>query len=216
MPEFTFPNLTSAVSSALDKEVDQIVKDIQKQMPSKMMAIRAEIRNDFVQITRSVFASVFGNYYDDAFDPQSLQDSLIFVEGRKLYPSIEYNKKVFVFLTRNEREERKFNENAFEENIIDPGIYTEEDLSIMYGDYEQETIEYQAETEGTMDDSERIDTTLEYWNFTKANNNRRMYALSPLDSVYRIAKERTYQQFEKQFKSVIKPKILKKYGIKLG
>lgn len=150
-------------------------------MPSKMMAIRAEVRNSYVQVARSVFASVFENYYDDAFDPKSLQDSLIFIDGRKIYPSVDYNKKVFRFLSRNEREERKFNENAFEENIVDPDIYTEEELSIMYGDYEEETIEYQAETEGTMDDDERIDNTLEYWNFTKANNNRRMYALSPLD-----------------------------------
>lgn len=176
-----FTNFSNAVSSALEKEIEQIKKDIEKQLPNKMAAVRAEIRNDFVQIARSVFASVFENYYDDAFDMQSLYDSLIFVDGWKLYPSIEYNKKMFVFYSIKEREDRKFNQNAFEEDFVDPDMYTEEDLIIMYEDYEEETIAHEAETEGLMDDDERIDKTLEYWNFTKANNNRQKYALSPLD-----------------------------------
>ena len=56
----------------------------------------------------------------------------------------------------------------------------------------------------------------DFWNMTRANNNRNNLSLSPLEETYKIAYQRSQQEYEKRFNTLIKPRILKKYGIKLG
>ena len=53
--------------------------------------------------------------------------------------------------------------------------------------------------------------TFDFWNMTRANNNRNNLSLSPIEETYKIAYTRSQREFEKRFNAVVKPKVLKKY-----
>lgn len=212
-------NFTNIVSKAFEDEVQKITIEIKKTMPQRMLIIKNEIANDFRRIVRSVFKSVFDNYYGEDYDYESLMNSLTFYSGSKLYPEFMYNVDHFRFLNKLERSKRKFNQNSSSQSSIkefrDPSMVTLEYASNFFDDLESYS------DQGTMLDEldqwdEAQEFALDFWNFTPQNNNKRLYALSPVEEVYRIAKERAVQEFQKQYTSQIKPRILKKYGIKLG
>lgn len=212
-------NFTNVVSKAFEAEAQKIVNEIKKTMPQRMMAIKSEIANDYRQIVKSVFKSVFDNYYGEDYDYDSLMSSLTFYSGSKLYPEFMYDIDHFRFLNKLEKSKRKFNQNSSSQSSIkefrDPSMVTLEYASNFFNeldDYSESgfIIDDQAQWE------EAQEFALDFWNFTPQNNNKRLYALSPVEEVYRIAKERAVQEFQKQYTSQIKPRILKKYGIKLG
>ena len=212
-------NFTNVVSKAFETEAQKIVNEIKKTMPQRMMAIKSEIANDYRQIVKSVFKSVFDNYYGEDYDYDSLMSSLTFYSGSKLYPEFMYDINHFRFLNKLEKSKRKFNQNSSSQSSIkefrDPSMVTLEYASNFFDeldDYSESgfIIDDQAQWE------EAQEFALDFWNFTPQNNNKRLYALSPVEEVYRIAKERAVQEFQKQYTSQIKPRILKKYGIKLG
>ena len=53
--------------------------------------------------------------------------------------------------------------------------------------------------------------SIDFSNFSKANQNISPNIFPIVEDVYKIAKERANQEFNKQYISLIKPQLLKKY-----
>lgn len=211
-------NISNAVLSAIKQEMKHLEDEIKKSMPNKMMAVRGEVTQEYIIIVKSVFKSVFDNYYKEDYDYDSLMDSLYFFSRAHLWPDLIYSTKKFRFLNSLEKRQAKFNQNRIATSSIKDfrgaDEVTLEFANNMFEEY-GDSGEFTSNNEGELWDQVQ-EVAIDFWNFTPINNNKRMYALSPVEEVYRIAYERSMQEFERQYISQIKPRILKKYGIKLG
>ena len=171
-----------------------------------------------MSLVKNVFESVFDNYYGDNYDKDSLMDSLFFVPSTKnLWPDLTYNKNKLKFLKPIEKEKKAFNKNAVRESTIKQ--FGDTDLvfdmaTTLFNEAEFEEDFAGFDSLSQWDEVQEL--TFDFWNMTRANNNRNNLSLSPIEETYKIAYTRSQREFEKRFNKQIKPKMLQKYGIKLG
>lgn len=129
-------NFSNAVSKILEEEQKKIVKEIQKSLPQKMQTIKNEVSTEYIKTARSVFKSVFDNYYNEDYDRDSLMESLFFFSGNKLYPELTYDTKKFRFLSKLEKNNRKFNQNSSSREPRDPEIIALDYANIFFNEQE--------------------------------------------------------------------------------
>ncbi len=210
--------LSNTVSKAFENACNEIVKAIEKQLPQKTAAIKSEINFDYTVLVKKVFESVFDNYYGENYDKESLMDSLTFINTtKKIQPDLIYDKNKFKFLKPIEKEKRAFNKNAVRESTIKQFGDTDIAFDIATSLFDEATFVEEYSNMSSLDQWEEVqEMVFDFWNMTRANNNRNNLSLSPLEETYKIAYQRSQQEYEKRFNTLIKPRILKKYGIKLG
>ena len=210
--------LSNTVSKAFENACNEIVKAIEKQLPQKTAAIKSEINFDYTVLVKKVFESVFDNYYGENYDKESLLDSLTFINTtKKIQPDLIYDKNKFKFLKPIEKEKRAFNKNAVRESTIKQFGDTDIAFDIATSLFDEATFVEEYSNMSSLDQWEEVqEMVFDFWNMTRANNNRNNLSLSPLEETYKIAYQRSQQEYEKRFNTLIKPRILKKYGIKLG
>ena len=211
-------NLSNTVSKALEDVCKEIVKKIEKQMPQRMATIKNEVSFEYISLVKNVFESVFDNYYGDNYDKDSLMDSLFFIPSTKnLWPDLIYNKNKLKFLKTIEKEKKAFNKNAVRESTIKQ--FGDTDLvfdmaTTLFNEAEFEEDFAGFDSPSQWDEVQEL--AFDFWNMTRANNNRNNLSLSPIEETYKIAYTRSQREFEKSFYKQIRPKMLQKYGIKLG
>lgn len=211
-------DLSNTVSKAFEDACKEIVKKIEKQMPQRMATIKNEVSFEYMSLVKNVFESVFDNYYGNNYDKDSLMDSLFFVPSTKnLWPDLTYNKNKLKFLKPIEKEKKAFNKNAVRESTIKQ--FGDTDLvfdmaTTLFNEAEFEEDFAGFDSLSQWDEVQEL--TFDFWNMTRANNNRNNLSLSPIEETYKIAYTRSQREFEKRFNTVVKPKVLKKYGIKLN
>lgn len=211
-------SLSSTVSRAFEDACKEIVKEIEKQMPQKMTTIRNEISYEYMSLAKDVFETVFDNYYGGNYDRESLMNSLAFSNSSfHIWPDLTYKKNLLQFLPQIEKEKKAFNQNATRESTIKQFGDTNIVYDIATTLFNEAEFEEDYSSMSTTDQWDEVqELSFDFWNLSKANNNRNNLAMSPIEETYKIAYVRCNNEFEKRFYGVIKPKILKKYGIKLG
>lgn len=216
-------NLSQGIQKALDKELEDFIKQIKNKLPSKLQAIKSEINSTFTMIVKNTYLNVFQGYYGNNFDENSLMESLVFMYGsNSMKPEFSYNENVFRFredilsggrfnANANDQEFKRFNDPVFgkrdKDNLLKQDIYD----SIYAG---IEEAQQQGDTQGVNDylnQLEYIDSS----KFNKTNNMQRPEEFVELSQVYKIARDKSIEEFNAEYNSRLKPRILKKYGIKL-
>ena len=208
--------ITSALQKQIDKkieaEIEKIKKEIQKQVPVKMQSIKNEILGSFQTIALTQVQKVFIETYGDNYDVESLNASLTLGLGNNLRPIFLYDQNKFMFNTTLKKNEREFNQNArqyasFRNTLDEPEFYTQEEEDAYYADSNPFDEALDDITEENMKD---------YNVFSPHNKMNQQGGYASLSETYQKARIEALNEFEKEYNTRIKPRILKKYGIKMG
>ena len=197
---------------AMDIEIDRIVREIKRQIPQKMQAVKSEILGSYQIIATTAVQRVFVETYGQNYDMASLNNSLTLGIGDDLRPIFLYNKDLFKFDTTLKRNERAFNQNAkqyasFRNTLEDPEFYTiEEEVA-----YEEDSNPFDEAFDNITEDN-----TKDYNIFSPHNKQNQQGGYASLTETFEKARNIALNEFEKEYITHIKPRILKKYGIKLG
>ena len=204
--------LQKQVQKAIDVEIDKIIKEIKKQIPSKMGMIKSEILGSYQVIATTTVQKVFMETYGENYDVASLNNSLTLGLGNDLRPIFSYNKDIFKFDTTLKKNERAFNQNArqyasFRNTLEDPEFYTQEEEDAYIADSNP--------FDEALDDITESNTR-DYNIFSPHNKQNQQGGYASLSETFEKAKTEALNEFEKEYITHIKPRILKKYGIKMG
>ena len=213
-------NFQQSISKALDQEFDKVLKELQAKIPSKIQAIKSEVYGSYVTVIQKVFIGVFDSYYGNNYDQQSLLDSLHFVTGRDIRPDFSYDVRQFKFMDMLNLGVFNQNANNVEFRRFQDPVFGRQSLNIgnrdsIIQDLWTEIDEYQAQG-----DTQAVNELLDYLDYVQysgssANSMERPENFVELSKVYEIAKDKALEEFNKEFVSQLKPRIFKKYGIKV-
>ena len=196
----------------LNTEINRIIESIKKQIPQKMQAIKSEILGSYQMIATTTVQKVFIETYGENYDVESLNSSLTLGLGNNLRPIFLYDQNKFMFNTTLKKNEREFNQNArqyasFRNTLDEPEFYTQEEEDAYYADSNPFDEALDDITEENMKD---------YNVFSPHNKMNQQGGYASLSETYQKAKIEALNEFEKEYNTHIKPRILKKYGIKMG
>lgn len=227
--------LSNAILSSVNKAIDEVIKELEKeikkshaiqdknkkqnnaiQLKKEIIQQRVEIFNSYTSIVKTVFKSVFDNYYGVLYDEESLFSSLKFSQLNNGTPYITYDISKFKFTRyKNIREKETFNFNSVSQNTVK--YFSEEDWydTGLMENFFQDTEESEYVVNNIVDEDQQeqdmANLSIDFSNFSKANQNISPNIFPIVEDVYKIAKERANQEFNKQYISLIKPQLLKKY-----
>ena len=196
----------------LNTEINRIIESIKKQIPQKMQAIKSEILGSYQMIATTTVQKVFIETYGENYDVESLNSSLTLGLGNNLRPIFLYDQNKFMFNTTLKKNEREFNQNArqyasFRNTLDEPEFYTQEEEDAYYADSNPFDEALDDITEENMKD---------YNVFSPYNKTNQQGGYASLSETYQKARIEALNEFEKEYNTHIKPRILKKYGIKMG
>ena len=196
----------------LNTEINRIIESIKKQIPQKMQAIKSEILGSYQMIATTTVQKVFIETYGENYDVESLNSSLTLGLGNNLRPIFLYDQDKFMFNTTLKKNEREFNQNArqyasFRNTLDEPEFYTQEEEDAYYADSNPFDEALDDITEENMKD---------YDVFSPHNKMNQQGGYASLSETYQKARIEALNEFEKEYNTHIKPRILKKYGIKMG
>lgn len=196
----------------LNTEINRIIESIKKQIPQKMQAIKSEILGSYQMIATTTVQKVFIETYGENYDVESLNSSLTLGLGNNLRPIFLYDQNKFMFNTTLKKNEREFNQNArqyasFRNTLDEPEFYTQEEEDAYYADSNPFDEALNDITEENVKD---------YNVFSPHNKMNQQGGYASLSETYQKAKIEVLNEFEKEYNTHIKPRILKKYGIKMG
>lgn len=210
--------INQQIQKAIEKEIDKLVAEIKKKVPQKMLEIKRDVFQSYKIIVSGLIENYFIGVYGDTFDLKSLQDSLIYIPGVNIKPSISYDPSIFRFNDKLIRERNKFNQNAREtirknRKLVNPEFYTETGgFSDFYNtvgndDYDKEN--YQNE-EDYMED-----IMIDFEELVPVNGDYSggIFHEVSLEDTYQRAIAKATEGFNVQYQNVIRPRIEKKYGI---
>lgn len=198
------------IRSAIDKEVDKIVSQIKKELPYKLTQIKQEIFGSFQVVISTEVQKVFLETYGPNYDVNSLNNSLTYFIGNDLRPDFSYDKNQFVFNSTMKKNERKFNQNARQQTKFSEFMNTPDFESV-----EQEDLYWDDNPFDSAFNSiyNSIDDEVV---FSPHNKMTRQGGFSSLVQTYEKARTAGLQAFENYYTTILKPRILKKYGIKIN
>ena len=196
----------------LNTEINRIIESIKKQIPQKMQAIKSEILGSYQMIATTTVQKVFIETYGENYDVESLNSSLTLGLGNNLRPIFLYDQDKFMFNTTLKKNEREFNQNArqyasFRNTLDEPEFYTQEEEDAYCADSNPFDEALDDITEENIKD---------YNVFSPHNKMNQQGGYASLSETYQKAKIEALNEFEKEYNTHIKPRILKKYGIKMG
>ena len=204
--------LEREVNKKINEQIEKIAKEIKKQVPVKLQSIKTEILGSFQMIALTQVQKVFVETYGDNYDVESLNSSLTLGLGNDLRPIFLYDQNKFMFNTTLKKNERAFNQNArqyasFRNTLDEPEFYTQEEEDAYYADSNPFDEASDDITEENMKD---------YNVFSPHNKMNQQGGYASLSETYQKARIEALNEFEKEYNTHIKPRILKKYGIKMG
>lgn len=230
--------ITQQTQLIINKKLQEITKEIQKQIPAKMSLIKTEIYGSYTSLVKRTFVNVFNSYYGTNYNVQSLLDSISFNSGNGLIPDFSYDENKFIFDQELEREDlsdrhSRFNKNAgLTDEFVrfnDPRLgrnsarYRDKNLDDAYKEqYEmaKQTVEDydNGQPDISVDELNESLDFIEYLDKTRgkpANNMIRPEWYIGLKKVYKRARNEALRLFNSEYEREIKPRVMKKYGIKL-
>lgn len=204
-----------SMDQILKDEADTIDKIMKKEAYPKVIAIKREIYGIFTVIVKNAFQEVFTDMYGSGYDVQSLDKAVKIMSGSSLIPDFYFEKNDFHFNEELERFSRKFNENSRKyasfRDLEGPEFYLGEILQ----DYEDNS-DSDEDSENEEDYEDIYDDIMyEYLDMTPVNKILVKGTRFPLDETYKIARDKALVAFNTEYNSQIKPRIYKKYGIKI-
>lgn len=201
-------NLQKQLKQTIDKEVNKLVTEIKKQIPQKLQLIKQEIFGSFQVIVSAEVQKVFLETYGPNYDVNALNSSLNYFMGNDLRPDFSYDKNKFIFNSTLKNNEREFNQNVkktrYQNFIAEPDFQSIEHEDIYYDDNPLDNAF--DEIYNSVDDRDV---------FNPHNKVLRQGGYSSLEETYEGARVKALESFNNYYIKIVKPNILRKYGIKI-
>ena len=208
--------IMNKLSSEIKIEVEKIKYNVTKEMSTKVVQINSELYGYFKTIVSNVIEKTFVEAYGDSFDLASLQSSIIYPSVNNFRPDFTYNKNKLKFYPKLNDRNGAFNKNQRKQylqrnNPKDPDFFTGNFWDVYNSN------EFNDKDDGYDSEIDFVsDLINDYQDFKPANQRLNILNTMSLDEVYIKAKTRALIEFNKQYKTYIKPQIKKKYGLDLG
>lgn len=202
----------------LDIEVEKLTAQIQKQIPVKMKAIKSDIYGAYRTVILNSMQEVFTKAYGNNYDANSLVESIDFVTGNDIRPDFFWHREKFSF-TPEINDGKDFNQNAKDYasfgKIQDPDFFTGSILDKNGFGWDVDDFDDEGEDEEKQENAyyEEITSLIPFKPIHTVGIHG---GYASLDEVYQRARTKALDNFNREYVSQIKPRILKKYGIKLG
>lgn len=201
-------NVGKTIEQIIEKEKKTIDEIVKKEAYPKVVSIKRDIYGFYTVIVRNSFHDTFSDIYGNGYDIESLDKALKFMSGSSLIPEFYFDENEFHFNSELENITRKFNQNSRKYasfgNMDNPDFYL--------GDLENFDEEYDEDI-----DEEDIydDMMYEYLQMSPVNKTLVEKTRYPITDAYKIARDKALVAFNSAYISQIKPRIYRKYGIKI-
>lgn len=197
------------IEKVLKEQIEEITQEIKRNHASKIRAIKSEIYGYYINIINDSFQRKFTEFYGDAYDKKSLSNSLNILTGQGLLPELQYDMSVFKFNRGINEKARKFNLNTSPISNISEirGINSNPRIfDILDEITDEENL--------TDEEEEALNDVLIAFTPTNRKQGIQGTQIMPTEA-FKQAKDYALSEFNREYVTQIKPRILKKYGIKL-
>lgn len=181
---------------------------LNQQIPNIVNSIKNEIMGFFQVVAYQEFQLIFYKHYGHNYDENSLNKSLSFYIDDRLQPHVTYDVKNFYIKSDFDADRKSFNQNVNVEGTFDRlmefnALDAVEELEF-FGLSIGEDSPYSWATD---DISEISDKKV----FSRNHKNK---IFNPKE-IYEEAVAKTMEVFWSQYETFLRPKLLRKYGLKL-
>lgn len=216
--------LEQAIKAKIEKEYKIVETKAKEKSVVNLQSIKADIYRAFIAVVNSTFIEVFTSYYGNNFDTESLISSLSYFQGNNLRPDFSYDERKFMFAqgilegisqnNLNSKSEASFqgyrDPEVFVSGLIEN--FWQDDTRYFQNDDEQEDALTQEALDLLHKDEKVPASSLQ---FTSVNTMKRITGLVDVSEVYKMARYKALSRFNTEFVSQIKPRLFKKYRLKL-
>ena len=220
--------LEAAIKAKIQKEF----KNVEVQAKSKTVANLPSIKNDifgkFVSIVNSTFIEVFDQYYGNNYDVNALISSIQYYQGNDLRPDFSYDERKFLFTqgvldgldnnNLNAKSQASFKGQRPPEEYIMGYIenFWQDDPKYWEDNEKDEDEQEENLVQDALDDLHKQDKIpASSLQFVPVNTMKRLTGAVSVAEVYKMARYKALTRFNTEFTTQIKPKIQKKYRLKL-
>ena len=220
--------LEAAIKAKIQKEF----KNVEVQAKSKTVANLPSIKNDifgkFVSIVNSTFIEVFDQYYGNNYDVNALISSIQYYQGNDLRPDFSYDERKFLFTQSvlngldnnnlNAKSQASFKGQRPPEEYITGYIenFWQDDPKYWEDNGKDEDEQEENLVQEALDDLHKQDKIpASSLQFVPVNTMKRLTGAVSVAEVYKMARYKAFARFNTEFTTQIKPKIQKKYRLKL-
>lgn len=220
--------LEAAIKAKIQKEF----KNVEVQAKSRTVANLPSIKNDifgkFVSIVNSTFIEVFDQYYGNNYDVNALISSIQYYQGNDLRPDFSYDERKFLFTQSvldgldnnnlNAKSQASFKGQRPPEEYITGYIenFWQDDPKYWEDNEKNEDEQEENLVQDALDDLHKQDKIpASSLQFVPVNTMKRLTGAVSVAEVYKMARYKAFARFNTEFTTQIKPKIQKKYRLKL-
>ena len=220
------------LEDAIKAKIQQEFKNVEVQAKSKTVANLPSIKNDifgkFVSIVNSTFIEVFDQYYGNNYDVNALISSIQYYQGNDLRPDFSYDERKFLFTqgvldgldnnNLNAKSQASFKGQRPPEEYITGYIenFWQDDPKYWEDNEKDEDEQEENLVQDALDDLHKQDKIpASSLQFVPVNTMKRLTGAVSVAEVYKMARYKAFARFNTEFTTQIKPKIQKKYRLKL-
>ena len=220
------------LEDAIKAKIQQEFKNVEVQAKSKTVANLPSIKNDifgkFVAIVNSTFIEVFDQYYGNNYDVNALISSIQYYQGNDLRPDFSYDERKFLFTQSvldgldnnnlNAKSQASFKGQRPPEEYITGYIenFWQDDPKYWEDNEKDEDEQEENLVQDALDDLHKQDKIpASSLQFVPVNTMKRLTGAVSVAEVYKMARYKALTRFNTEFTTQIKPKIQKKYRLKL-
>ena len=223
--------LEIVIKNKIEKEFKTVEVEAKKKSVVNLPQIKTEILGQFVAIVNSTFIEVFDQYYGNNYDVNALISSIQYFQGNNFRPDFSYDERKFLFtrgiLDRiNETDKNNLNSKS-QANFYgyrDPEEYVtgyienfwQDDPKYWEDNEKDEDAQEYSLIQDALDDLKKQDKIpASSLQFVPINTMKRITGAASVAEVYKMARYKALTRFNTEFTTQIKPKIQKKYRLKL-
>ena len=220
------------LEAAIKAKIQQEFKNVEVQAKSKTVANLPSIKNDifgkFVSIVNSTFIEVFDQYYGNNYDVNALISSIQYYQGNDLRPDFSYDERKFLFTQSvldgldnnnlNAKSQASFKGQRPPEEYIMGYIenFWQDDPKYWEDNEKDEDEQEENLVQDALDDLHKQDKIpASSLQFVPVNTMKRITGAVSVAEVYKMARYKAFARFNTEFTTQIKPKLQKKYRLKL-
>ena len=223
--------LETIIKAKIEKEFKAVEAEAKQKSVINLSQIKSDILGQFVAIVNSTFIEVFDQYYGNNYDVNALISSIQYYQRNNFRPDFSYDERKFLFTqgildkidgidnnNLNSKSQANFQGYRDPEEYVTGYIenFWQDDPKYWEDSEKDEDAQEYSLVQDALDDlkkQEKIPASS--LQFVPVNTMKRITGVVSVAEVYKMARYKALTRFNTEFTTQIKPKIQKKYRLKL-
>lgn len=223
--------LEAVIKAKIEKEFKTVEVEAKQKSVINLPQIKSDILGQFVAIINSTFIEVFDEYYGNNYDVNALISSIQYFQGNGFRPDFSYDERKFLFnqgildkIDETDKNNLNSKSQANFQGYRDPEEYVtgyienfwQDDPKYWEDNEKDEDAQEYSLVQDALDDLKKQDKIpASSLQFVPVNTMKRITGAVSVSEVYKMARYKALTRFNTEFTTQIKPKIQKKYRLKL-